>query len=160
MCYTTLVQPKSLPTKLFNATLIQPDFFKLLENNFRGLHLHNLESLRYHITLHSHNLTFTTSAQFTSRVLHLYNLKSLSKIRFCTLHSPTWLSLHLLNLITGFYTCTTWNLFLYGKMTYFTLHWHTLIFVTIAITWFLWLFHSCCLCMFCETGKIILLIFR
>ena len=35
MCYTTLVQPKSLPTKLFNATLIQPDFFKLLENNLR-----------------------------------------------------------------------------------------------------------------------------
>ena len=160
MCYTTLVQPKSLPTKLFNATLIQPDFFKLFENNFRGLHLHNLESLRYHFTLHSHDLTFTTSAQFTFRVLHLHNLKSLSKIRFCTLHSPTWLSLHLFNLITGLYTCTTWNLFLYGKMTYFTLHWHTLIFVTIAITWFSWLFHSCCLCMFCETGKIILLTFR
>ena len=88
MCYATPAQPKSLPTKLFNATLIQPDFFKLSENDFRGLHLHNLESLRrYHFTLHSHNLTFTTLVQFDFRVLHLYNLKSLSTIRFCTLHS-------------------------------------------------------------------------
>ena len=87
MCYTTPAQPKSLPTKLFNATLIQPDFFKLSENDFRGLHLHNLESLRrYHFTLHSHNLTFTTLVQFDFRVLHLYNLKSLSTIRFFTLH--------------------------------------------------------------------------
>ena len=63
MCYATPAQPKSLLTKLFNATLIQPDFFKLSENDFRGLHLHYLESLRrYHFTLHSHNLT-TTLAQ-------------------------------------------------------------------------------------------------
>ena len=79
MCYTTPAQPKSLPTKLFNATFVQPDFFKLSENDFRGLHLHNLESLRrYHFTLHSHNLTFTTFVQLHFRVLHLHNLKSLS----------------------------------------------------------------------------------
>ena len=87
MCYATPEQLKLLPTKLFNATLIQPDFFKLSENDFRGLHLHNLESLRrYHFTLHSHNLTFTTLVQFGFRALHLYNLKYLSMIRFCTLH--------------------------------------------------------------------------
>ena len=87
MCYTTPAQPKSLPTKLFDATLIQPDFFKLSENCFRGLHLHNLESLRrYHFTLHSYNLTFTTLLQFDFRAPHLYILKSLSTIRFCTLH--------------------------------------------------------------------------
>ena len=44
----------------------------------------------------------------------------------------TWLSLHLYNLISGFYTCTTWNLYLYCKVTYFTLHSHTLIFITLA----------------------------
>ena len=88
MCYATPAQPKSLPTKLFNATPIQTDFFKLSESDFRGLHLHNLESWRRdHFTLHSHNLTFTTLVQFDFRVLHLYNLKSLSTIRFCILHS-------------------------------------------------------------------------
>ena len=44
----------------------------------------------------------------------------------------TWLSRHLYNLISGFYTCATWNLYLYGKVTYFTLHSHTLIFITFA----------------------------
>ena len=65
-------------TKLFNATLIQSDFFKFSEKDFRGLHLLNLKSLqRYYCTLlHSHNLTFTTLVDF--RILHLHNLKSLS----------------------------------------------------------------------------------
>ena len=44
----------------------------------------------------------------------------------------TWLSRHLYNLISGFYTCTTWNLYLYGKVTYFTLHSHTLTFIPFA----------------------------
>ena len=44
----------------------------------------------------------------------------------------TWLSRHLYNLISGFYTCTTWNLCLYGKVTYFTLHSHTLTFTPFA----------------------------
>ena len=44
----------------------------------------------------------------------------------------TWLSWHLYNFISGFYTCTTGNLYLYGKVTYFTLHSHTLIFITFA----------------------------
>ena len=85
MCYGTPAQTKSLPTKLFSATFIQPDVLKVSENDFRGLHLHNLESLRrYNFTLHLHNLTFTTLIQFNFRVLHLYNLKSLPTIRFCT----------------------------------------------------------------------------
>ena len=54
MCYATPTQPRLLSTNLFNATLIQPDFFKISENNSRVLHLDNLESLRrYHFTLHS-----------------------------------------------------------------------------------------------------------
>ena len=44
----------------------------------------------------------------------------------------TWPSRHLYNLISGFYTCTTWNLYLYDKMIYFTPHSHTLIFITFA----------------------------
>ena len=35
MCYATLAQPKIVNDKLFNDTLIQPDFFKLSKNNFR-----------------------------------------------------------------------------------------------------------------------------
>ena len=42
------------------------------------------------------------------------------------------LSRHLYNLISKFYTCTTWNLYLYSKVTYFMLHSHTLIFITFA----------------------------
>ena len=34
----------------------------------------------------------------------------------------TWLSQHLHNLISGFYTCINWNLYLYDKVTHFTLH--------------------------------------
>ena len=30
----------------------------------------------------------------------------------------TWISLHSYNMISGFYTCTTWNLCLFGKMTF------------------------------------------
>ena len=44
----------------------------------------------------------------------------------------TWLPRHLYNLISCFFTCTTGNLYLYGKVTYFTLHSHTLIFITFA----------------------------
>ena len=76
MCYAT-------------SAIIQPDLFKLSENDFRGLHLHNLESLQRYFTLHSHNLTFTTLVQFDFRVLHLYNLKSLWTIWFCILHLYT-----------------------------------------------------------------------
>ena len=61
---------KLFPTKLLNATLIQPDFFKLSENYFRDFHLHNLKSLRrYQCTLHLHNLSFATLVQFDFRNL-------------------------------------------------------------------------------------------
>ena len=87
-------------------------------------------------TLHSHNLTFTTLGKLDFRVQQVYNLKSLSMIRFCTLYSHSLFCTTLYNLISGFYTCTTWNLYLYGKMTYFKLHSHTLIFITFAKTCF------------------------
>ena len=85
------------------VSLIQPDFFKVSENDFRGLHLHNLKSLwRYHCTLHSHNLTFTILVNFDFRVdfliLHLHNLKSLSTIWLYT--ALTQPEFH--------YICPTW----------------------------------------------------
>ena len=48
----------------------------------------------------------------------------------------TWLLLHLYNVSSRFYTCVTWNLYLYGKVTYFTLHSHTLVFITFAKHYF------------------------
>ena len=104
---------------------------------------------RYHFALHSDNLTFTTSVQFDFRVLHPYNLNLCQRYNFVHYSCTTWLLLYSYNLISGFYTCTTWNLYLYGKMTYLTLHLHTLIFITFTKAWFPWLFHSCCVCMFC-----------
>ena len=99
MYYATPAQFKIGTDKIIQLTLIQPDFFMLSEDDFRGLHLHNLKSLRrYHCTIHSHNLAFTASAKFDFRILHLHNLKSLSAIwLYTTLAQP------------GFYDiCTTW----------------------------------------------------
>ena len=99
MYYATSTQPKIVTDKIFLLSLFQPDFFKLAENDFRGLHLHNLKSLRrYHCTLHSRNLTFATLVQFTFRVLHLHNLKSLPTISlYTTLAQPDF-----------HYICRTW----------------------------------------------------
>ena len=117
---------KIVTDNIIQRTLTQTDFFKLSENDFRGLHLQNLKSLRrYHFILHSHNLTFITFVQLDFGALHLHNLKSLS----------------------------------YGKMTYFTLHSHTLVFITFAKTWFPWLSHSCCVCIFCYIHTYFVLIF-
>ena len=44
-------------------------------------------------------------------------------------------------------------------MTYFTLHSHNLIFITFTKTWFPWLFHSCCVCIFCCIHTCFVLIF-
>ena len=108
-------------------------FLTLSENDFRGLHLHNLKSLRrYHCTPHSHNLTFTTSVKIDFRILHLHKVKSLSTIWFYTTFAQP-----------GFNDiCTTWfqgstlaqrEIFISnGKVTYFTLHPHILIFITFA----------------------------
>ena len=79
MCYATPAQPKIFTEKLFNDTLIKPDFSEL--HDFQGLHLYNLKYLRrYHCTLHSLNLTFTTLVPFDFKILHLDNVESLSAI--------------------------------------------------------------------------------
>ena len=132
MCYATPAQPKIGSDKIIQLYTHSTWFLKPSENDFRGLYRHNLKSLqRYYCTLHSRNLTFTTLVKFDFRILHLHNLKSLSTIwLYTTLAQPGFHVLH--NLISGFYSYTTWNLYLYGKVTYFTLHSHTLIFITFA----------------------------
>ena len=102
MCYATPSQPKSLPTKLSNATLIQPDFFKLSENDFRGLHLHNLESQpRYHFTLHSHNLILLPQYNLIPGFYNCTTSNHCQRYNFIHYTSTTQLSLHLYNLISG-----------------------------------------------------------
>ena len=81
---------------------------------------------QYHFTLHLNNLILTRFVQLDFKVLYLHKLKSFSTISLYTIHAL----LHSYILISGFYTCTTWNLHLFGKMTYFTLHLHTRIFLT------------------------------
>ena len=90
MYYATPAQLKIGTDKIIQPTLIQPDFFMLSEDDFRGLHLHNLKSLRrYHCTQHSHNLTFTTSVKFVFTILNLDNSKSLRTIwLYTTLTQP------------------------------------------------------------------------
>ena len=137
-------------------------FPKLVENDFRGLHLHNLKSLliiSFYTTLAQPESHYICTTWFQR--LNLHNLKSFLIISFYTTFAQPeshyisttqfqrftsvkpeifaddiivhWFLLHSYNLISGFYTCTTWNLYLYGKVTYFTLHsLHTLIFITFA----------------------------
>ena len=80
---------------------------------------------QYHFTLHLNKLILTRFVQHDFKVQYLHKLKSFSTISLHTTHAL----LHSFNLISGFYTCTTWNLHLFGKMTYFTLHLHTQIFL-------------------------------
>ena len=82
---------------------------------------------QYHFTLHLNNLILTRFVQLDFKVLYLQKLKSFSTISLYTTHAL----LHSYNVISGFYTFTTWNLHLFVKMTYFTLHLHTLIFLTL-----------------------------
>ena len=85
MCYATTAQPKIVTDKIIQRYTHSIWFFKLTENDFKGLHLRNLKSLRrYHGTLHLHNLTFTKLVQFAFRILHLHNLKSSPTIWFYT----------------------------------------------------------------------------
>ena len=97
MCYATPVQPKIGTDKIIQRYTHSTWFLYALRKWCQRLY--NLKSLRrYHCTLHSHNLTFTTSVKFDFRILHLHNLKSLSTIwLYTTLAQPDF-----------HYICTTW----------------------------------------------------
>ena len=98
------------------------------------LHLQNLKSLQgYYCKLHSHDLAFTTLVQLDFTFLQQHNLKSLSTVSiYINVHHArtTWILLHSYNLISGFYTCAASHLYLLDQMMCFTLHSHTLIFIT------------------------------
>ena len=106
------------------TTLAQPDFYCIS-------------------SIWSQDSTPAQSEIFVDNMIYLSSQKMISEVYTCTTWNlckdvivhytrTTWLSLHLYKLISGFYTCTTWNLYLYDKMTHFTLHSHTLIFITFA----------------------------
>ena len=93
MCYATPVQPKIGTDKISERCTHSTWFFYALRNDFRGWHLHNLTSLqRYHCTLHSHNLAFTTFVQLEISGLYTcttWNLYLYGKVTYFTLHSHT-----------------------------------------------------------------------
>ena len=103
-----------------------------IQLDHRGLHLHNLKSLLtvsfYTIIsqTESHYIRTTWFQRFTPAQPEIF-ADNITVHYICT----NWFSLYLYNLISRFYTCTIWNLYLYGKVTYFTLHLHTLIFITL-----------------------------
>lgn len=86
---------------------------------------------QYHSTLQSHNMILTALLQLDFRVLQLHNLKSLPMTSlYTTLTQPdfhcirkTWFKLS---------TLAQPKIFFYGKVTYFTLHFHILVFITLA----------------------------
>ena len=85
-------------------------------------------------------------SKFDFKILYLHNLKSLS-----TIWLYTTCSLHLYNLISGFYTCTTWTFWLNGKVTYFMLHSQTLILFKFAKNYFCGFFVLECVCFLTYT---------
>ena len=138
MRYATPVQPKLLRTKLLNTTLIQPDFLssqKMISEVYTCTNWNLCEDIILRCTRTARLLL--RLVQFDFRVLHLHNLKSLSTIDCVHYTRTTWLFHYIRTTwFQGSNNCTTWNLYLYGKMTYFTLHSHNLIFITLTITWF------------------------
>ena len=133
MCYATPLQPKIGTDKIIKRYTYTVSFFYALRKWFLRFTLAQSE-------------TFAKISLWTT--LTQPDFYDITKIWFqdSTPAQPeifvdnmvvhyartTRLSRHLYNLISGFYTCTTWNLYLYGKVTYFTLHSHTLIFITFA----------------------------
>ena len=104
-------------------------FVGLTGNDFKGLHLHSLESLpiiSFYTTLaqldshYSHTTWFQGSTPVQPKIF-AYNI-----IVHCT--HTTWLTLHLYNLISKFYVWPTWNLCL---LFHCTLHSLNLSFTTL-----------------------------
>ena len=133
MCYVTPVQPKIGTDKIIQCYTHSTWFFYALRKWFQSFTTAQPEIFA-NISL------YTTLAQpdfyYISKIWFQDSLPAQPEIfvNDMVVHytRTTWLSQHLYNLISGFYTCTTWNLYLYGKVTYFTLHSHTLIFITFA----------------------------
>ena len=131
MCCATHVQPKIGTDKIIQCFTHSTWFFTLSENDFRGLHLDNLKSLlRWYTTLAQHDfyciseIWFRDSAPAQPEIF-------VDDMVVHYIHTAL-LSRHLYNLVSGFCVWAAWNLYLYGKVAYFALRSHVLIFITFA----------------------------
>ena len=124
----------------------------LSEHDFRGLHLHNPKSLRrYYCTLHSHNLTFTTSVKFDFSILHPHNLKSLSTTWFYITHAQPdfhnictiWFQGSTLTQPEIFISIVKWHISRCTRRPWFSLHWQNMISVAFSFL--------SCVCFFTYT---------
>ena len=123
MCYATPVQPKIGTDKIIQRYTHSTWFFYALRKWFQRFTPAQPEIFAK-ISL------YTTLAQpdfyYISKIWFQDSITAQPEIfvddMVVQYSRTTWLSVHLYNLISGFYTCTTWNFYLYGKVTYFTLH--------------------------------------
>ena len=133
MCYTTPVQPKIGTDKIIQSYTHSAWFFYGLRKWFQGFTSAQPEifaKISLYTTLAQPDFYYISKIWFQDSTPAQPEIFVDDMVVHYT--RTTWLSRHLYNLISGFYTCTTWNLYLYGKVTYFTLHSHTLIFITFA----------------------------
>ena len=128
MCYATPAQSKIFTEKLFNDTLIKSDFSQL--NDFQGLHFQIFAKISLYTTLAQPDFYYISTIWFQDSTPAQHGIFVGNMIVHFI--QTIWLSLNSYNLISGFYTCTIWNLYLCAKMAYFTLHLHSLIFGTFA----------------------------
>ena len=125
MRYATPVQPKIGTDKIIQRYTHSTWFFHALRKWFQRFTPAQPEIFAK-ISL------YTTLAQpdfyYISKILFQDSTPAQPEI-FVDVHCTriTWLSITLYKLISGLYTCTTWNLYLYGKVTYLRLRSHTVI---------------------------------
>ena len=133
MCYATPVQPKIGTDKIIQRYTHSTWFFYALRKWFQRFTPAQPEifaKISLYTTLAQPDFYYISKIWFQdSTPAQPENFVDHMVVHYTR---KTWLSLHLYNLISGFYTCTTWNLFPYGKVTYFTLHSHILIFIAFA----------------------------
>ena len=133
MCYATPVQPKIGTDKIIQRYTHSTWFFYALRKWFQRFTPAQPEifaKISLYTTLAQPDFYYISKIWFQDSTPAQPEIFVDDMVVHYT--RTTWLSRHLYNLISGFYTCTTWNLYLYGKVTYFTLHSHTLIFITFA----------------------------
>ena len=138
LCYTcTTWNPyRQHHSMLHSLNLI---FDKLVENNFRDLHFLNLKSLltiSFYTTLKQPDFLYIYTTWFQRVTSALPEIFADDIIVYHT--HTNWFLLHLYNLISGFYTCTTWNLYLCGNVAYYAIL-ALIAFHHIRKTWFQWL---------------------
>ena len=143
MCYTTPVQPKIGTDKIIQCYTHSAWFFYALRKwfpRFTPAQPKIFAKISLYTTLAQPDFYYISKIWFQDSTAAQPEIFVDDMVVHYT--RTTWLSWHLYNLISGFYTCTNWNLYLCGKVIYFTLHSNTLVFITIAKHG--GFFYSCC----------------